>query len=116
MADRTTEEIATIFKNAGDSVTIINRLAALSSLTTEQKERVKRNVDHLERIKTYKKEGYEGKLLKPNTHVAKHDKVSSTTWKFLKKAKEKTEPELKPTRRSSRRTRTKKNTITKSEE
>lgn len=67
-------------------------------------------------IKTYKKEGYEGKLLKPNTHVAKHDKVSSTTWKFLKKAKEKTEPELKPTRRSSRRTRTKKNTITKSEE
>tara|TARA_Y100000401_G_C8308655_1_gene218410 strand:- start:147 stop:395 length:249 start_codon:yes stop_codon:yes gene_type:complete len=56
MADRTTEEIATIFKNAGDSVTIINRLAALSSLTTEEKERVKRNVDHLERIKTYKKE------------------------------------------------------------
>ena len=56
MAERTTEEIATIFKNAGDSVTRINRLAALSSLTTEEKERVKRNVDHLERIKTYKKE------------------------------------------------------------
>ena len=52
MAERTTEEIATIFKNAGDSVTRINRLAALSSLTTEEKERVKRNEDHLERIKT----------------------------------------------------------------
>jgi hypothetical protein len=56
MAERTTEEIATLFKNAGDSVTVINRLAALESLTTEEKERVKRNVDHLERIKGYTKE------------------------------------------------------------
>ena len=56
MAERTTEEIATLFKNAGDSVTVINRLAALESLTTEEKERVKRNVEHLEIIKAYKKE------------------------------------------------------------
>tara|TARA_R100001086_G_C11746465_1_gene234043 strand:+ start:59 stop:307 length:249 start_codon:yes stop_codon:yes gene_type:complete len=56
MAERTTEEITTIFTNAGDSVTVINRLAALESLTTEEKERVKRNVEHLEIIKAYTKE------------------------------------------------------------
>jgi len=53
--ERTTEEIATIFTNAGDSVTVINNLAALSSLTDEQKAEIKRNVDHLEIIKDYKK-------------------------------------------------------------
>ena len=56
MAERTTEEIAAIFTNAGDSVTVINRLATLESLTTEEKERVKRNVEHLEIIKAYTKE------------------------------------------------------------
>ena len=56
MAERTTEEIAKIFTNAGDSVTVINELAALSSLTDEEKDRVKRNVDHLEIIKDYKKQ------------------------------------------------------------
>ena len=56
MAERTTEEIATIFTNAGDSVTVINRLATLESLTTEEKERVKRNVEHLEIIKAFTKE------------------------------------------------------------
>ena len=56
MADRTTDEIATIFTNAGDSVTLINSLAALSSLTDEQKDTIKRNVEHLEIIKAYKKE------------------------------------------------------------
>lgn len=54
--ERTAEEIATIFKNAGDSVTVINKLAALSSLTDEQKEEIDRNVQHLEIIKAYKKE------------------------------------------------------------
>ena len=53
--ERTTDEIATIFTNAGDSVTVINTLAALSSLTNEQKDEVKRNVEHLEIIKAYKK-------------------------------------------------------------
>ena len=31
MDERTAEEVATIFKSAGDSVTVINTLAALSS-------------------------------------------------------------------------------------
>lgn len=56
MAERTAEEVATIFTNAGDSVTVINTLAALSSLTDEQKEEIERNVRHLEIIKAYKKE------------------------------------------------------------
>ena len=56
MAERTIEEVATIFTNAGDSVTVINKLAALSSLTDGQKEEVERNVKHLEIIKAYKKE------------------------------------------------------------
>ena len=56
MSERTTEEIATIFTNAGDSVTVINKLAALSSLTDEQKDKMKRNVEHLEIIKAFKKE------------------------------------------------------------
>ena len=56
MAERTTEEITEIFNIAGDSVTIINTLAALSSLTDEQKDEIKRNVEHLEFIKTFTKE------------------------------------------------------------
>ena len=56
MAERTAEEVATIFTNAGDSVTVINTLAGLSSLTDEQKDEIKRNVEHLEIIKAYKKE------------------------------------------------------------
>ena len=53
MAERTAEEVAKIFTNAGDSVTLINKLAALSSLTDEQKDTIKRNVEHLEIIKGY---------------------------------------------------------------
>ena len=56
MAERTTEEIAKIFTNAGDSVTVINTLAVLSSLTDEQKEEIERNVRHLEIIRAYTKE------------------------------------------------------------
>ena len=56
MPERTTEEIAEIFKTAGDSVTVINSLAALSSLTDDQKDAMERNVRHLEIIKAYKKE------------------------------------------------------------
>ena len=54
--ERSAEEVAIIFRNAGDSVTVINNLAALSSLTDEQKEEIERNVRHLEIIKAYKKE------------------------------------------------------------
>ena len=56
MAERTADEIAAIFSAAGDSVTLINKLAGLSSLTDEQKDTIKRNVEHLEIIKAYKKE------------------------------------------------------------
>ena len=56
--ERTAEEIATIFTNAGDSVTLINNETEKYSYETEQdwKDRIKRNVDHLEIIKSYKKE------------------------------------------------------------
>jgi len=56
--ERTAEEIATIFTNAGDSVTLINNETEKYSYETEQdwKDRIKRNVDHLEIIKAYKKE------------------------------------------------------------
>tara|TARA_B100001250_G_C19244003_1_gene547713 strand:+ start:274 stop:522 length:249 start_codon:yes stop_codon:yes gene_type:complete len=56
MAERTTEEVTDLFTKGEASVTVINRLAALSSLTDEQKADIKRNVDHLEIIKAYKKE------------------------------------------------------------
>ena len=55
MDERTTEEIAAIFTYAADSVTVINNLAALSSLTDDQTSEVKRNVNHLVIIKAYKK-------------------------------------------------------------
>ena len=56
--ERTAEQIATIFTNAGDSVTLINTETEKYSYETEQdwKDRIKRNVDHLEIIKAYKKE------------------------------------------------------------
>ena len=56
MAERTADEVATIFRNGEDSVTLINQIAALSTITDEEKDRLKRNVDHLEIIKAYKKE------------------------------------------------------------
>ena len=56
MAERSTEEVARIFSAAGDSVTLINSIAAQSTITDEDKATLKRNVDHLEIIKAYKKE------------------------------------------------------------
>ena len=58
MAERTADEIAQIFKAAGDSVTLINSDTAKEDNETEQdwKDRIKRNTDHLELIKDYKKE------------------------------------------------------------
>ena len=56
MAERTIDEVATIFTNAGDSVTLINSIAAQSTITDEDKDTLKRNVAHLEIIKAYKKE------------------------------------------------------------
>jgi len=56
MAERTASEVAAIFTAAGDSVTLINTVAGQSSLTDDDKDTLKRNVDHLEIIKAYKKE------------------------------------------------------------
>ena len=64
MDDRTSDEIAAIFAAAGDSVNVINADANYSAYTTrtssldteaEWKDMIKRNVEHLEIIKDYKK-------------------------------------------------------------
>ena len=55
MEEFTTEEIAAIFKAAGDSVTVINGTKDEEETDNQWKEKVKRNVEHLEIIKAYKK-------------------------------------------------------------
>ena len=57
MAEKTADEVAAIFSAAGDSVTVIG-VARNADLETadEYKEKMKRNVEHLETIKAYKKE------------------------------------------------------------
>tara|TARA_Y100001938_G_scaffold129660_1_gene184824 strand:- start:275 stop:541 length:267 start_codon:yes stop_codon:yes gene_type:complete len=54
MSNLTTDEIANLFSSASDNVAMINKLAAISSLTDAQKARMERNVLHLERMKTIK--------------------------------------------------------------
>jgi len=56
MEERTADEVAAIYAAAGDSVTVIG-VARDADLETadEYKEKIKRNVDHLEVIKAYKK-------------------------------------------------------------
>ena len=44
----TATEIAQHYSAAGDSVTLINELVAVETLTTEQVDTVSRNVEHLE--------------------------------------------------------------------
>ena len=65
MEDYTADQIAKIVTNAGDSVTIINADASYSAYKTrtgsleteaEWKAYIKRNTDHLEIIKDYKKQ------------------------------------------------------------
>ena len=56
MAERTADAVAQVFSAAGDSVSLINSVAGQSSITDEDKDTLKRNVDHLEIIKAYKKE------------------------------------------------------------
>jgi len=56
MAERTADEVATLFAHGEHSVTLINSIAAQSTITDEDKDTLKRNVDHLEIIKAYKKE------------------------------------------------------------
>ena len=51
MEERTADEIAAIFSAAGDSVTVINT----AKTDDDFKDKIKRNVEHLEIIKAYKK-------------------------------------------------------------
>ena len=55
MEEFTTDEIAKIFKNAGDSGDLINGTKNETDTDAEWKDKVKRNVEHLEIIKAYKK-------------------------------------------------------------
>ena len=55
MQERTTDEIAAIFTAAGDSVATIGVAKTEWETTDEFKDRIKRNVEHLEIIKGYKK-------------------------------------------------------------
>ena len=55
MEEKTTDEIAKIFANAGDSVTVINTAKTSDETDDEYKDKMKRNVEHLETIKLYKK-------------------------------------------------------------
>ena len=55
MEEKTADEVAAIFSAAGDSVTLINKDKTSDETDTEFKEKIKRNVDHLELIKAYKK-------------------------------------------------------------
>ena len=55
MEEKTTDEVAAIFAAAGDSVTLINGTKNENETDAEWKDRVKRNVEHLEIIKAYKK-------------------------------------------------------------
>ena len=55
MEEKTSDEIAAIFAAAGDSVTEIGIAKTELETDDEYKDRVKRNVEHLETIKGYKK-------------------------------------------------------------
>ena len=55
MEEKTADEIAAIFSAAGDSVTVINTAKSSDETDAEFKDKIQRNVDHLELIKAYKK-------------------------------------------------------------
>ena len=55
MEERTTDEVAAIFAAAGDSVTVIDTAKTSDETTDEYNDKIKRNVEHLEIIKGYKK-------------------------------------------------------------
>ena len=55
MEEKTADEIAAIFSAAGDSVTVIGTAQTSDETDTEFKEKIQRNVEHLEIIKDYKK-------------------------------------------------------------
>ena len=55
MEEKTSDEIAQIFSAAGDSVTVIGTAQASDETDADFKDKIKRNVEHLEIIKAYKK-------------------------------------------------------------
>ena len=55
MEERTADEIAAIFSAAGDSVTVIGTAQKSDETDADFKDKIKRNVEHLEIIKDYKK-------------------------------------------------------------
>ena len=55
MEEKTADEIAAIFSAAGDSVTVIGVAQASDETDADFKDKIKRNVEHLETIKAYKK-------------------------------------------------------------
>ena len=55
MEELTADEIAKIFSAAGDSVTLIGIAKTSDETDDEYKAKIKRNVEHLETIKSYKK-------------------------------------------------------------
>jgi len=55
MEEKTADEIAAIYKAAGDSVTVIGTAKTEDETDEEFKDKIKRNVEHLETIKAYKK-------------------------------------------------------------
>ena len=55
MEEKTADEIAAIFSAAGDSVTVIGTAQASGETDADFKDKIKRNVEHLEIIKAYTK-------------------------------------------------------------
>ena len=55
MEEKTADEIAAIYSAAGDSVTVINTAKTSDETDDEYNDKIKRNVEHLEIIKDYKK-------------------------------------------------------------
>ena len=55
MEERTADEVAAIFSAAGDSVTVIDTAKTSDETDADFKDKIKRNVEHLELIKAYKK-------------------------------------------------------------
>ena len=55
MEERTADEVAAIFTAAGDSVSVIDTAQGSDETDAEFKDKIQRNVDHLELIKAYKK-------------------------------------------------------------
>jgi len=55
MEEKTADEIAAIYKAAGDSVTVIGTAKTEDETDEDFEAKIKRNVEHLEIIKAYKK-------------------------------------------------------------